>query len=127
MADPGHASFQLACGGHPRPIVIRHDGRVERVDVGGTLLGVLPDPVLPEVSIELRSGESLVLYTDGITEARDARGELFGEARLIDCLRSSADASAPEIADRIRSAVDAFQSGPPSDDRAIVVARVLPN
>ena len=125
-SEPGLARFQLACGGHPRPIVIRHDGTVERVDVGGTLLGVLPDPVLPEVSIELRSGESLVLYTDGITEARGAGGELFGEARLIDCLRSAADASAAEIADRIRGAVDAFQAGPPSDDRAIVVARVLP-
>ena len=127
QAEPGHACFQLACGGHPRPIVVRADGRVERVEIGGTLLGVLPDPALPEVTVELESGDSIVLYTDGITEARDATGDLFGEGRLLDCLRASIGSSAPELADRIRTAVDAFQSGPPSDDRAIVVARVLPD
>ena len=87
--EPGRATFQLACGGHPRPIVIRHDGTVERVDVGGTLLGCPARPGrCPRCRSSCGSGESLVLYTDGITEARGAGGELFGEARLIDCLRS---------------------------------------
>jgi serine phosphatase RsbU (regulator of sigma subunit) len=126
-ASPGRARFLLACGGHPRPIVLRSDGTVERVEVGGTLLGVLPEPSLPEVSIELEAGESLVLYTDGITEARGPGGELFGELRLLKALRSAASDSAAEIADRIRAAVDKFQAGPPSDDRAIVVAKVPDN
>jgi PAS domain S-box-containing protein len=125
QASAGRATCQLACGGHPRPIVVRADGRVERVDVGGTLLGVLPEPALPEVTINLRAGDSVVLYTDGITEARGPGGELFGEARLLDSLRDQAGSSAADLADRIRAVVDSFQAGPPSDDRAIVVARVL--
>jgi serine phosphatase RsbU (regulator of sigma subunit) len=125
QASAGRATCQLACGGHPRPIVVRADGRVERVDVGGTLLGVLSEPALPEVTINLRAGDSVVLYTDGITEARGPGGELFGEARLLDSLRDQAGSSAADLADRIRAVVDSFQAGPPSDDRAIVVARVL--
>jgi PAS domain S-box-containing protein len=127
QSSPGRATFSLACGGHPRPIVLRADGRPERVDVGGTLLGVLPEPSLPEVSVELAAGESLVLYTDGITEARGPGGELFGEGRLLDALRDAAGGSAADIADAIRTAVDRFQTGPASDDRAIVVARVDPS
>jgi serine phosphatase RsbU (regulator of sigma subunit) len=124
QASPGRATFRLACGGHPRPIVLRRDGSVERIEAAGTLLGVLPDPSLPEVSIELEAGESFVLYTDGVTEARGPGGELFGEARLLEVLRSVGGGTAAEIADRIRAAVDKFQAGPPSDDRAIVVAKV---
>jgi serine phosphatase RsbU (regulator of sigma subunit) len=104
--------------------VLRASGAVERVEIGGTLLGVLPEPALPEVDLELGVGDSLVLYTDGVTEARGADGAQFGESGLIDVLSTLTGALPGEVADRISAAVDAFQAGPPSDDRAIVVARV---
>jgi serine phosphatase RsbU (regulator of sigma subunit)/PAS domain-containing protein len=60
----------VACGGHPLPALRRADGTVEPVGVPGTLLGLLADPELQDRSTELRPGDALVLYTDGLTEAR---------------------------------------------------------
>jgi serine phosphatase RsbU (regulator of sigma subunit)/PAS domain-containing protein len=126
--SPGRAMVRVACGGHPRPVVIRAPGGVDALEVSGTLLGVLPDPSLPEISVELLAGDSLVLYTDGVTEARGVDG-LFGEARLLDVLRRAAaggdgELDAAGLADALASAVDAHQDGVASDDIAIVVVRV---
>ena len=64
------AQATVACGGHPLAVVRRADGQVELFGTPGTLLGLLGDVELPEASTELRPGDSLVLYTDGLTEAR---------------------------------------------------------
>ena len=65
---------QVASGGHPLPIVLRSDGTVEAVGEPGTLLGVVPDPDLTSTEIELYRGDTVVFYTDGITEARTPDG-----------------------------------------------------
>ncbi len=65
----GGARVTLAVGGHPPPLVLRRDGRVEEVGAHGTLLGVLPDPFVADQRLLLGRGDALVLYTDGITEA----------------------------------------------------------
>ncbi len=62
-------------------MIVRADGTVERLEVNGTLLGVLPEPALAEVELDLAPGDAVVLYTDGVTEARQG-SEQFGEARL---------------------------------------------
>jgi PAS domain S-box-containing protein len=116
----------LASGGHPYPLLIRADGAVEEVVVRGTLLGVEAEPVLEQVALELRRGDTLVLYTDGVTDARDATGARFGEERLAIALGAAAGGSAEEVAAAVDETVAAFEPEHQRDDRAIVVLRVSP-
>ncbi|WCO65487.1 SpoIIE family protein phosphatase [Iamia majanohamensis] len=121
----GEADLCVACGGHPRPMLVRADGTIERVDATGTLLGVLPDPEFQEVSLHLGPGDALVLYTDGVTEARDGATQ-FGEGGLMDALDGAHRLhSADAVAERVVDAVDAFRDPDlPSDDVAVVTIRV---
>jgi PAS domain S-box-containing protein len=114
------AELTVSCGGHPAPVVIRRGGGVEVTPCGGTLLGVVGDPELAEAAIGLSPGDALVLYTDGVTEARTADG-LFGSDRLATVASGAAGHSATEIARRIE---EAAASGELRDDLAIVVLRV---
>ena len=78
--------MRLACGGHPLPLVLRASGAVEPVGKLGTLLGADVEPVLSDVEVELAEGDLLVLYTDGVTEVRAGRRELFGHDDLAELL-----------------------------------------
>ncbi|MCU1452710.1 MAG: Stage sporulation protein [Acidimicrobiales bacterium] len=118
------ARITASSGGHPRPLVVHPDGRVEWIDCAGTLLGVLPKPTLVDATVVLPRGSSVVLFTDGVTEAR--RGpEQFGESRLIEALSSGAELSAEALAARIEAAVADFQDHG-NDDLAVLVVRVAP-
>lgn len=124
---PGSASLHITASsaGHPLPLVIRADGSVERVEAAGMLIGVVSDPALLDVDIDLGPGEAVVLYTDGVTEAR--RGsELFGEGRLIEVLEGATDVDAAGITDLVESAVEDFQGEAANDDTAVLVLRVRP-
>ena len=79
---PGGARMLLSCGGHPLPLVLRRSGAVEPVGKLGTLLGADVEPVLTDVTVELAPGELVVLYTDGVTEVRAGREEIFGHRDL---------------------------------------------
>jgi len=114
---PAGATVRLASAGHPPPIVVRH-GRAEPVPTRGILLGVYPDVTLTEVTFDLNHGEVMVLYTDGVTEARDA-GELYGPERLERAVAPGGPAE--DVADRLLADVDAFQHGRQRDDIAILV------
>lgn len=118
---PHGLELVVACGGHPAPVVVRRNGRVETAPCGGTLLGVVPDPDLQEAALALEPGDALVLYTDGVTEAR-MRDGLFGPERLATVAGGAAGRTATEIARRIEEAVAV--SGELRDDLAIVVLRV---
>ena len=82
------ARLTVACGGHPLPALRRADGTVEPVGVPGTLLGLLPEPELQDRSTELRPGDTLVLYTDGLTEAR-APAPTWGFEELAAAVRAA--------------------------------------
>ena len=88
------------------------------------LLGPFAEIRVTDRSGELRPGDALVLFTDGVTEARRG-GEMFGEARLRELLARRAGRSAEEIAEALESAVVAFHGGPLDDDLAVMVLRVL--
>lgn len=125
--DPGRGEADLcvACGGHPRPMLVRADGTIERVDADGTLLGVLPDPEFQEVSLHLGPGDALVLYTDGVTEARNGARQ-FGEGGLMVALTGAHLLhSAEAVAEQVVAAVDAYRDPAlPTDDVAVVTIRV---
>ncbi|MDQ4127631.1 MAG: PAS domain S-box protein [Actinomycetota bacterium] len=119
--EDGSVGVDVSRAGHPPPLVVRADGSVEEVGCSGKVLGVFPDAELQDTPLRLMPGEALVLYTDGVTEARSPDGEFFGEGRLRDLLRSCADLEAGAFASRIKGVVLEFQEGYPRDDLAILV------
>ena len=110
----------LTSGGHPYPLLVRH-GTATRLGHPGSLLGMFEDVSFHDVSIKLAVGDALVLYTDGVTEARNGAGEFFGEERMHEAI-SHAGSSAQAIVDAVLARVLEFQEGP-SDDIALVVIR----
>jgi PAS domain S-box-containing protein len=113
----------VSCAGHPPPLLVRTDGTVEEVGLSGRVLGVFPDAELGDSSLRLMPGEALVLYTDGITEARSPDGGFFGEDRLRRLLGSYAGCDAVTFAERIKEEVLDFQEGDLRDDLAVLVLR----
>ncbi|MGH2793441.1 MAG: PP2C family protein-serine/threonine phosphatase, partial [Actinomycetota bacterium] len=110
-------------GGHPPPIILRADGRVEAACRPGTLIGVFPEVSLTDQSTELGEGDALILYTDGVTEARGESGD-FGEDAFHALIAECAGREASAIAERVESVILDFQGGNPRDDIALIVVRV---
>jgi PAS domain S-box-containing protein len=122
-AEQGSIRMILGVGGHPLPLLLRADGSVETVGSPGTLIGFVPDPEVVDETVDLQPGDSLVLYTDGVSEARSEAG-LFGEERLHELVRSCTGLDAAAIAERIESDVLDFREVGTSDDLAVLVLRV---
>jgi serine phosphatase RsbU (regulator of sigma subunit) len=116
----GTAQLTVALGGHPLPLILRKNGRVDSVGEPGTLLGVLPSPVLADVDATLSLGDSLILYTDGMLDVRDRSGGDDPDW-LPDELGKAAGKSADEIAERLSRAAIERHGGEPRDDIAILV------
>lgn len=117
--DRPRTTVSLVSAGHPPPLVLRGD-RVEAVTAPGTLVGVYADLALTEIEIRLDPGDSLVLYTDGVTEGRSADG-YYGAHRLAAAVSRCAGATADGIAGALLEDVCAFQHDRLSDDVAIFV------
>jgi len=117
----------IASGGHPGPLVVRDDGTIEDLELDpGVLLGPFEEARFDDARVCLSPGDALVLYTDGVTEARDRARELFGQARLQDVLAAAAGRTADGIARRVELAVSDYQAGGAADDVAVVVIRAAP-
>lgn len=116
----------VASGGHPLPYVLRADGSVEQVGRWGTLLGVVPDPDLTDTEVELFPGDTVVMYTDGVIEARSDDDGMFGPGRLAELLEECAGRDPDTVAQRIEDVVVDLQEGDPKDDIAILALRVRP-
>jgi serine phosphatase RsbU (regulator of sigma subunit) len=117
---------ELSCGGHPLPLVVHPDGRVEPVGRLGTLLGTDIEPQLYDVSVEIEAGDVLLLYTDGVTEVRQRRREVFGLAQLTELLSDSAALPPDAVVDRVEAAVLAASEGRLRDDMAILALAATP-
>jgi PAS domain S-box-containing protein len=109
--------------GHPPPLLVRPEGAVEEIGCPGRVLGVFSEAELLDTSLRLMPGEALVLYTDGVTEARSPDGDFFGEGRLRQLLSSCAGRDAVTFARRIKDDVLDFQEGSLRDDLAVLVLR----
>ena len=118
----GQVIVWISVAGHPSPVILRGDGSLQWIRGAGALLGVFDDAALVEDEIRLTAGDMLILYTDGVTEERGARGA-FGEEGLAAVLQGAAGATASEVVDRIEGAVLAHGSGEPRDDIAILAVR----
>jgi PAS domain S-box-containing protein len=113
----------VALGGHPLPLIARADGSVHPVGRPGTLIGVLDEPRVTEERVRLRPGESVVLYTDGVTDTHGANGR-FSPERLAAVLAMSLGLPPSQVVRRIDRALGAYRVGEPTDDSAILAFRM---
>ena len=127
ILDTRSGRLTFANAGHNVPLILRANGSLEEVDSRGMVLGIMDDMAYDESETVLEPGDTLVLYTDGITEAMDADSELFGKARLKTAVLEAAGttgATARDLVAAIIAAVKAYSAElPQMDDLTIVAVR----
>lgn len=110
--------------GHNAPMLVRAGSEQLRLDQGGALLGVFPDWVYQQGEVSLRLGDRLVLFSDGITEAENAKGDQFGEERLLSIIAANRTLDATALRKKIISAVADFSNGALQDDATLLVIAI---
>ena len=121
--DPATRLFTYTNAGHLQPVLIR-DGTPALLEVSGLMVGAFPFAKYEESKLELRSGDLLVCYTDGITEPENEYGEMFGEQRLIDLVAKNAALDDAAIIASVMDAVRQWTGVPElSDDMTLLLAR----
>lgn len=127
VADPANRTLTYVNAGHNPPLLFRPGGgRPVGLKGTGIILGVMPEADYGEETVALESGDLVLLYTDGITEAINPDEEQFGEERLIETVTGCLDRPSAEIVDRVRDAVMEFSGDEPQfDDLTLMVLRVV--
>jgi sigma-B regulation protein RsbU (phosphoserine phosphatase) len=120
--DPESGELACASAGHPNPRLICDDGRVLELAASGLALGISPDQKYPEAREQLDPGSTIVLFTDGVIEAR-RDGELYGHERLDRFLSEHRELAAAELARAVVDDARAFSGGGLDDDSAVVVVK----
>ena len=116
--------LRVANAGQTQPLLWK-DGRVEQLNLTGFPIGIFDDVTYDEWSVTLNSGDILVFYSDGLSEANSRDGKLFGTSRLKTLIGENTHLSSAELADRMLEAVQEFtQGGAITDDRTLVVMKV---
>lgn len=128
LVDVATGEVEWCNAAHPPPLVVAPDGAVERLHGESTLPLVLRAPLACTVgNAVLAPGSSLFIYTDGITEAMNEKGEMFGESRLRGALASIAGRPAREMLGEVLDEVRKFAgASEPSDDIAAMILRWCP-
>jgi len=125
--DRANGTLRYVNAGHAAPMLMRHgQNRMERLDQGGPVLGMIPSACYSAGTVKIESTDTLVLYSDGVNEAANSSEEEFGENRLAEMISHAAEASPEGLCERIMSRAAAFASdGPAPDDRTLMVVRFL--
>ncbi|OCB37940.1 serine/threonine protein phosphatase [Mycobacterium malmoense] len=118
----GQVALRLTCAGHPPPLIVRVDGQVEEANTKGTLVGALERITVQSFETHLAPGETCVLYTDGITEARGGPlgNDFFGEQRLAAALTGCAGMPAEAVVERVLMLASEWVGQRVHDDIAVV-------
>ena len=119
--DVSNRKLTFTNAGHNPPMLMRSSGECIRLDEGGPVIGAFCESRYGQQEIQLHEGDKLLIFTDGVTEARDASGEEFGEHRLLECLQSYRGTNAAELRARIFSEVAKFCGGDFEDDATLMV------
>jgi sigma-B regulation protein RsbU (phosphoserine phosphatase) len=123
--DEPRRRLRYANCGHLPPLLLRADGSIERLAVTAPVVGLFEGPwecTTGETAVE--SGDTLVVFTDGVSEATSAEGEEFGEERLVDLVRANVSLDAPQLLDAVVDAVKRHSGAEQFDDLTLIVARV---
>lgn len=125
ILDTRTGTITYADAGHNYPLLYHHrTGEMEPLQAQGIVLAIVPEPRFEQRTAALEPGDVLCFYTDGVTEAMNARRQLFDEERLIEVLRRSHHLPPEQIIERINEAVSAFAGGAPqTDDITLVVLK----
>lgn len=125
MYDDATGTLTYTNAGHLPPVLIR-DGNTTTLDINGTVVGAFPFSLYDESRVELKCGDLLVCYTDGITEPENAYGEMFGEERLIDLVKRCAHEDDQLIITKVIEAVRHWHSAAElPDDMTLLIARCV--
>lgn len=120
---PNSGSVRLVNAGHIPPVIVKA-GRIEKMAKGGVALGIMPEGTFDEQLVQMESGNMLLIYSDGLTEAQSSAGEFFGEQRLLGLLPQLAGVSAEQAGERLVAEVERFVGEERAhDDLSIVVIR----
>jgi len=127
--DDATRSLRFLNAGHLPPLLLRRNGsappRVERLEPNGTVLGLFADRTYEQQQVTLEPGDLLAVFSDGVTDAMNAEGELFGEERLVDLVSRRWDVDDTELTKSVLEEVDRFVgTAPQQDDITFIAARV---
>lgn len=114
--DAARRTFHYINAGHNNPILRRADGSIERLDVGGLPLGILPDAKYESANVGLAPGDWLIIFTDGLVEAENARQEEYGETRVLSTINAAAASTPNEMLQRLMAELDLFVGQTPQHD-----------
>jgi serine phosphatase RsbU (regulator of sigma subunit) len=114
--DPVRRALDYINAGHNNPILRRADGRIERLDVGGLPFGIMPEAPYQPASVTLAPGDWLIIFTDGLVEAENARQEEYGEARLLAAIEAAQATDPDEMLKRLMAELDLFVGQTPQHD-----------
>lgn len=124
--DPKTKLFHYSNCGHFPALLQRADGSIEMLTTRGMALGVVPFEAIATDKVQLQSGDTLMLYTDGVVEAHNGAMEMFGEERLLTSFRDKKDLPPKQIVDNMIEEVALFAEGSPQhDDLTIVILKIL--
>lgn len=124
VVNISNRTFTFTNAGHNPPLLMHSDGECVRLEEGGSVLGGFPDLDYAQGEIQLREGDRLLLFTDGLTEACDNCGEQFGEERLIALLEEHRHRSAEDLKDILFDAAREFCVNTFRDDAALMVVGI---
>jgi serine phosphatase RsbU (regulator of sigma subunit) len=115
----------ISCNaGHNYPLIVRRDGTMETLEVGGMPVGLFDTSTYEDESAQLEPGDTVLVFSDGLIDAMDAMGRSYGDERVADCLRRNQDRPAAEILECMLNSVDCFvQEGPQADDLTALIIR----
>jgi serine phosphatase RsbU (regulator of sigma subunit) len=123
---------RYAGAGHPAILILRPDrNEVEDIEMNGLILGVFSEAEYKNIEVDMSENDTLVMYTDGITEAENHSGEMFGMERLKQCILESNNASPKETSNAILAGLESWTNGKsitgPEDDITLIVTKYESN
>jgi sigma-B regulation protein RsbU (phosphoserine phosphatase) len=122
--DPATGVLTYVNAGHNPPLVVRVDGTVERLEHGGTVLGMFETLPYDHGTVLVRPGDALAVFSDGVSETLDASDAEYGDERVAEVIHRFPDATAAVLQDEVLKDIEAFSAGErPTDDRTLVVVR----